>query len=242
MISVTNQIVAHRGLHGELPENSLSAMIAAWNHDIEWCECDVQLSADGVPVVIHDETLDRTTTGSGRVADYPRDELRNLRLRRVDGKVTDDRLSTLDELLDACGPGRKLLVETKPVMGRKIYPIAKKVKKKDGMLHSFHHGDMILALKATMNKCPVAVLVEMAEGQISGEYKGNFHVHHEAISPAAMRLLKSYGEVGAWTVNDPDRIRALAAFGTLTMIITDIPLIAKEILSGKKTVSFASRS
>jgi glycerophosphoryl diester phosphodiesterase len=230
MISVTNQIVAHRGLHGELPENSLAAMIAAWNHDIEWCECDVQLSADGAPVVIHDETLDRTTTGSGRVADHPVEELRKLRLRRVDGKVTDDPLPTLDELLEACGPGRRLLVETKPVMGKKIYPIAKNVRKKDGMLHSFHREDMILALKATMSKCPVAVLIETAEGHISNDYNGRFHMHHDAISPAAMRLLRSRGELGAWTVNDPDRIRELAEMGTLAMIITDIPLIAKNIV------------
>jgi glycerophosphoryl diester phosphodiesterase len=230
MISASNEIVAHRGLHGELPENSLPAMMAAWDHSINWCECDVQLSSDGVPVIIHDETLDRTTIGKGRVADFPAEELRKLQLKRADGKVTEHRLPLLDELLEASGPGRRLLVETKPVMGKRIYPIAKKIQKKGGMLHSFHREDMILALKATMNRCPVAVLIETAEGQISNDYGGGFHVHHEAISPLAMRVLQGYGRLGAWTVNDPQKIRELAEMGIFELIITDIPLIAKQIV------------
>ena len=229
MISFPNAIVAHRGLHGELPENSLPAMKAAWDAGIEWCECDVQLSADGSPVVIHDETLERTTTGSGRVADFSVEELRKLRLRRADGTVTEERVPTLDELLDECGPGRRLLVETKPVMGEKICDIAEKVCRKDGMLHSFHRADMILALKANISRCRVAVLIETAEGHLSADYGGPFHVHHDAISAGSMRLLHAYG-VGAWTVNDPKRIGELAAMGALSMIITDIPLIAKEIV------------
>src|SRR5271156_5650201 len=84
-------IVAHRGLHGELPENSLAAMVAAWDAGILWCECDVHLSRDGEAIVIHDETLDRTTTGQGPVGEFSLKQLEELRLRDRTGKPTSHR-------------------------------------------------------------------------------------------------------------------------------------------------------
>lgn len=59
-------IVAHRGDAEHFPENSLPALAAAWRH-LEFAEFDVQLSADGVPFVIHDADLGRTTRGAGDV-------------------------------------------------------------------------------------------------------------------------------------------------------------------------------
>jgi glycerophosphoryl diester phosphodiesterase len=61
------QIVAHRGDAEHFPENSLPALEAAWRRGISHVELDVQLSADGVPFVIHDTSLDRTTRGTGDV-------------------------------------------------------------------------------------------------------------------------------------------------------------------------------
>ncbi len=61
------QIVAHRGDAEHFPENSLPALGAAWRGGISHVELDVQLSADGVPFVIHDTSLDRTTRGTGDV-------------------------------------------------------------------------------------------------------------------------------------------------------------------------------
>jgi glycerophosphoryl diester phosphodiesterase len=59
------QIVAHRGDTEHFPENSLPAFEAAWRRGIVHVEFDVQLSADGVPFVIHDASLDRTTQATG---------------------------------------------------------------------------------------------------------------------------------------------------------------------------------
>ena len=59
------EIVAHRGDAEHFPENSLPALEAAWRLGLRFAEFDVQLSADGVPYVIHDASLDRTTGSSG---------------------------------------------------------------------------------------------------------------------------------------------------------------------------------
>ncbi len=71
--------IAHRGASGETPENTLlSIRTAIEKYQVDLTEADVHLSRDGVPVLIHDETVDRTTNGKGRVGDYPLSELKRL--------------------------------------------------------------------------------------------------------------------------------------------------------------------
>lgn len=70
--------IAHRGASGFAPENTLAAFYKAKELGATWIEFDVMLSADHEVVVFHDETLDRTTDGKGRVADFPLSYLRTL--------------------------------------------------------------------------------------------------------------------------------------------------------------------
>lgn len=85
-------IYAHRGYSANYPENTLSAFEAALPH-VDGIELDVQLSKDGRLVVIHDETVDRTTDGTGWVKDMTLQELRQL---KIDGY---ERIPTLEEVL-----------------------------------------------------------------------------------------------------------------------------------------------
>jgi len=71
-------VVGHRGAAGEAPENTLAAFELALRQGADGIELDVHLSADGVPVVIHDPRLDRTTSGAGRVRDHTLAALRRL--------------------------------------------------------------------------------------------------------------------------------------------------------------------
>jgi glycerophosphoryl diester phosphodiesterase len=216
-------IVAHRGLHERLPENSVAAMEAAWDAGIEWCECDVQLSRDGAAVVIHDRTLRRTTTGHGRVADFTAAELKRLWLRDGEGKRTSHRVPMLDELLEMCGAGRRLLVETKPLMGKAICAIARKILRKRGMLHSFHVGDLLEARECTRGKCTVALLAHDLEVLERG-FDGDHHVHHRSLRDGSR-----YDKFGVWTVNEQRAIRRMVKLG-VRMLITDKPILAREIL------------
>jgi glycerophosphoryl diester phosphodiesterase len=70
--------IAHRGASGEAPENTLAAFDLALRQGADGIEFDVHLSSDGVPVVIHDSRLERTTSGSGRVGDLPSAILKRL--------------------------------------------------------------------------------------------------------------------------------------------------------------------
>src|SRR4051812_26195793 len=62
-------LIAHRGASSEAPENTLAALKLARGRGANWVEVDVKLTQDGVPILMHDDTLERTTDGTGKVAD-----------------------------------------------------------------------------------------------------------------------------------------------------------------------------
>ncbi|MDZ7780188.1 MAG: glycerophosphodiester phosphodiesterase [Gemmatimonadota bacterium] len=72
------EIIAHRGFSARAPENTLAALSAAIEAGADAVEFDLQVTRDGVPVLFHDDSLDRTTDGTGTLADRSMDELRTL--------------------------------------------------------------------------------------------------------------------------------------------------------------------
>ena len=107
---LTERPVAHRGLHDAargIIENTPSAMEAAIAGGFS-IETDLQEAADGTTIVFHDETLDRLTTASGAVA-----SMTQAQIRAVSYRATQDRILTLDELLDLVADRAPLLIEIK---------------------------------------------------------------------------------------------------------------------------------
>ena len=68
--------IAHRGLAGCAPENTIESLIRAAQAGFQYSECDVRWTADGVPMILHDETIDRTSDGSGRLSDMTFEQVR----------------------------------------------------------------------------------------------------------------------------------------------------------------------
>jgi glycerophosphoryl diester phosphodiesterase len=117
------RVGAHRGGALLWPENSLLAYRNALALGVDALETDVHLSADGEVIVIHDPTLDRTTTGRGAVARVRLADLASLRLTGLDGSPTDEPVPTLAQLLDAIAPTRAdLLLEIKVGADQQRYP------------------------------------------------------------------------------------------------------------------------
>jgi len=92
-------VVAHRGDWTNAPENSLQAIKNAIEIGVDILEIDVRFTKDKVPVVIHDKTLDRTTTGSGKVSNFTLNDLKKIFLTDRNGKPTSHKIPTLDEAL-----------------------------------------------------------------------------------------------------------------------------------------------
>ncbi len=94
-------ISGHRGtVEQGLTENSIEGMEAVLRHTPAFFEIDPRLTKDGVVVLLHDATLDRTTTGAGKLADHTWQEVQQLRLKDRDGNATGYRIPTLDDAIE----------------------------------------------------------------------------------------------------------------------------------------------
>jgi glycerophosphoryl diester phosphodiesterase len=101
-------VSAHRGgPYPGYPENSLQAFENTIKHTHAIIEFDVAITKDSVLVLMHDNTLDRTTTGKGNVIDWTYDDLKEISLVDINGNLTDFRIPTLDEAL-VWGKGKVL--------------------------------------------------------------------------------------------------------------------------------------
>ena len=74
------KLIGHRGVKDLKPENTYESILAAFDLGLECVEIDVKISKDHIPLLLHDDNLDRTTDGSGLVCDYTFDEIINLML------------------------------------------------------------------------------------------------------------------------------------------------------------------
>ncbi|WP_291480345.1 glycerophosphodiester phosphodiesterase family protein [Corynebacterium sp.] len=154
------KIIAHRGASGYRPELTLDAYEHAVDLGADGVECDIRLSADGVPVVIHDATVDRTSDGTGAVAAMP---LARLREFNVGTAERPQRILTLRELLEfirdvrPAGKRPELFVETKRLgsarerdgrleaaMNRELHAAGMADGDLAGLVHliSFDHGSL----------------------------------------------------------------------------------------------------
>lgn len=108
------QIWAHRGSRREAPENTLPAFELAVAQGADGVEFDVQLTADGAMVVIHDETVERTTDGHGRVVAYSLSQLQRLDASAGMAGFSRVRIPSIDEVLELLAPsGLRLNIELK---------------------------------------------------------------------------------------------------------------------------------
>jgi glycerophosphoryl diester phosphodiesterase len=107
--------IAHRGASGTFPENTLSAFRAAIDAGADMCELDVQLTRDGAVVVIHDDTVERTTDGKGEVAKMTLEEIKRFDAgaKFKSGATKDERIPTLEEVFTVTSGKCGLNIELK---------------------------------------------------------------------------------------------------------------------------------
>ncbi|MEE8351751.1 MAG: glycerophosphodiester phosphodiesterase family protein [Rhodospirillales bacterium] len=117
---VLPKVIGHRGAAGYAPENTLASLEKAAALGVLWIEFDVQLSAEGVPVLFHDETLERTTDGKGAVADWSWGDLQGLDAGGWFGTgFAGEGVASLEQAVAALTRlGMGAVVEIKPGAGR----------------------------------------------------------------------------------------------------------------------------
>jgi glycerophosphoryl diester phosphodiesterase len=216
-------VIAHRGASAEAPENTLAAFRLALELGAEGVELDVHLCADGVPVVLHDPLVDRTTDGRGLVRDQPLEALRRLDAGRwFADRFAGERIPTLTEALDLLRPVRVIIeIKNGPVyyegIAREVAAAVREVGHRAVTVSSFDHP-VLLEMRALCPEIPTAVLfaarpvdpVRLAR-DAGAAY---LHPHWAYVTGAMVDRAHDAGlRVEAWTVDDPDQMARLAALG-----------------------------
>ncbi|MCL2482446.1 MAG: glycerophosphodiester phosphodiesterase [Propionibacteriaceae bacterium] len=103
------KIFAHRGASGYAPENTLAAFNLAREQGADGIELDIQMTKDDELVVIHDETVDRTTGSTGLVRDLTLDQIKALNASAGSHTYPDEKIPTLDEVFDLLADSQTLI-------------------------------------------------------------------------------------------------------------------------------------
>jgi glycerophosphoryl diester phosphodiesterase len=133
IINKTNKtilIAAHRGDWRNTPENSMKALLNCIERGYDIMELDVKMTRDSQLVIMHDNTIDRTTNAKGKVSEYTLAEIRKLRLRNGLGRITDHPIPTLEEMMLAA----KGKIITNVDKGNQWLPAVLQVLQKTGTL------------------------------------------------------------------------------------------------------------
>jgi len=114
------KVIGHRGAKAYAPENTIESIETAASLGVEWVELDVKLTKDGIPIIFHDEELDRTTSGTGLIAQTKYEDLRDLDAGSWFGdSFFRARIPTLEEAVDIIlKRNLGLNLEIKPCPGR----------------------------------------------------------------------------------------------------------------------------
>lgn len=210
-------VVAHRGLHERHAENSLAALSAAWDENFEWCECDVRGSVEHVPFLLHDETLDRTTSLRGPIALRPSAQLDSA------GVV---RLSTVLSILPAHA---RLLIEIKPNVSAETVARTMQLCDREKCIVQSFHPDILWQAFSSRPDVRLELLVEDAAQPIE---PGPWRAINAAFTTLTAKTIGNMRdqdyEIGAWTVNGDTDIERMIELG-VHKIITDRPHRARDI-------------
>jgi glycerophosphoryl diester phosphodiesterase len=236
-LSFLPRVIGHRGAAAHAPENTLAGFACAARLGVRWVELDVQLTSDGVPVVFHDDRLDRTTDGRGLLVETSLADVRRLDagLWFAD-QFAGERVPTLAEALSLLvkqGQGLCLEVKASEARGGETARAALDGLRQhwpaDGpplMLSSFARNALV-TLAEGAPEWPRGWLVERLPVDWQDEVRrlgcGSLHIAEASLDAAVVAAVKAEGlALLAYTVNDRLRAEQLWGWGT-DALFSDCP-------------------
>jgi glycerophosphoryl diester phosphodiesterase len=235
-------ILAHRGACSYAPENTMAAFQLAREQGADGIELDAKLSSDGLVVVIHDQTVDRTTDGTGNVGKMSLEELQHLDAGiQFAPKFGGERIPTLEQVFLELGRNFLINVELTSYaspgdnLPEKVSELVKKTGVDKNIFFSSFHPGILKRIRRLMPDIPAALLT--GEGWMAWGNWGIFRGYSpQVIHPYFSKITQKFIEkahqqgrkINAWTVDDPREITRLIQIG-VDGIITDDPQLAIRI-------------
>lgn len=231
------RVIGHRGAVGHAPENTLAGIRKAAELGATWVEFDVALTRDDIPVLMHDDTVDRTTDGSGNLADLTLQDVRNLDAGRwFSDAFAGERIPTLTEtirLLHTLGLGAN--VEIKPTPGRAPETgriVAKQVADEwpnslRAPVFSSFQVDALVAAQQAAPEIPRGWLMRRPVKDWRDQAEAldclSIHCNHRALDSNIASEVRGAGyHLLAYTVNDANRALKLFEWG-VESVFSDYP-------------------
>lgn len=229
-------VIAHAACKGHAPENTLAGIRAALSLRVDAIEVDVRGSRDGVPVLMHDETVDRTTNGTGPVQGLTAADLAAL------DAGNGEPVPTLAQALAAVGRDAGLFAEIKePGVEEAVLRELERAGAGDTAVHSFSQR-VIGRVKELAPRLPCALIT----GSLPPESRERFFadalrlqveavsVHHSQLDADAVAAAHAHDLLCfAWTVDDPAEVARLLDAG-VDGIISNFPERVWEVLRHRR--------
>jgi glycerophosphoryl diester phosphodiesterase len=225
------KVIGHRGAMAYALENTLDSMREAGRRGAPWVEIDVKLTADGVPILMHDESLKRTMGVDRLVARTPRAELPAL------VPTFEEAIACFAELGLGCN------VEIKPCEGREAETARVAVETlrrcwprslPPPLLSSFKDASLAAARDAAPEYARALLISELGEdwrARAAAVGAAGMNVGSRKLTAAGAVAIRRAGyALSVWTVNDPDEAQALVGMGA-ACIITDRPDVILQALA-----------
>lgn len=200
-------VASHRAVHHQLPENSLPAIQEAIRLGVDIVEIDVKVSKDGIPMLMHDGKVDRTTTGKGDLETQTFEELRKLRLRS-NGKVTEEMIPTLEEALQTAKGRIMVDLDLKTERIDKVIEVVKKVGAADFVFFFDSDYEILSKVDAASKKymlMPRAYSQAMADSALTRFKPEVIHIDSKFYTPEVSGLIRRKGaRVWINALGEPD--------------------------------------
>jgi glycerophosphoryl diester phosphodiesterase len=230
-------VVGHRGAMGHSPENTMASFQRGLELGADWIELDVHLSRDAALIVIHDETLDRTTNGHGLIREHTLDELKAL--DAGDGQ----RIPTLDEVLDWARERNTIVdieIKNAPLYYDGIEQAVVEAVSRAHMIDrviviSFDHA-AVQRVKALDARLATGVLyacrpTDGGVGLATAAGADAVLPHWAYVTAADVTAAHTYGlAIAPWVSSDPDVLKRLIAYG-VDAIGTNHPDVLRNMLA-----------
>ena len=249
--------IGHRGCAGERPENTIVSFERALELGAAVLESDVHLTRDGVPVLIHDGDVSRTTDGRGAVGELDWKALRDLdaghRFTTPDGSTpfrgAGHRIPSLAEALDAL-PGARFNLELKhdvPGIVERTLAVLREAEREDRTLVTAADDALMARLRAAVAESGAGVAIGASAGEVAHFVVATHRGEPPASVPMALQIphrfagrplvtpelvaaaLRQDVQIHVWTINEPDEIAALLALG-VDGIVSDFPARVVECI------------
>ncbi len=231
------QIFAHRGARRAAPENTMPAFQKALEMGVDGIELDVHLSADGDLVVIHDFTVDKTTSGHGRVETFTTAQLAALDAgSHFSPDFAGIGVPTLAQVLDLIGDRCIVNIEIKsedPEGGNQVAPVAAVIRDRnlyDQVIVSSFNPISLIAMRHTDPRIALGLLyyrplpAYLRKAWMTAIIAPQaIHPEYRLIDAETLAWGRAHGcNVNTWTVNEVEDARHLAALG-VDVLMSDVP-------------------